>query len=77
MKKIALLLFGFLFTVTAFAQEPEAPQTPEASQTPEWGDLKNNKLTLNELPPIWPGCEKEKTAERNECFKDKLRTHIR
>lgn len=61
--KHLLLLFSLLLTTTVFAQE-------------EWGDLQKNKLTLKELAPVWPGCENGSAAQRDNCFKQKLATHI-
>ncbi|MDN3724723.1 energy transducer TonB [Aequorivita sp. SDUM287046] len=59
------LLFAFfiLSTTTFFAQE-------------EWGNVVANEVTLKEIAPIWPGCEKGSTAEREKCFDEKLTSHI-
>tara|TARA_B100000945_G_C20105271_1_gene467748 strand:+ start:160 stop:594 length:435 start_codon:yes stop_codon:yes gene_type:complete len=57
---IALCL---LFTTTIFAQE-------------EWGDVNKNTVTLKEIGPVWPGCENGSAAERDNCFNNKLATHI-
>jgi len=42
----------------------------------EWGDMEKNKLTLKELAPVWPGCEKGNATQRQTCFKQKLGQHI-
>ncbi|MBT8262266.1 MAG: energy transducer TonB [Bacteroidia bacterium] len=61
MKNI-LLLFCLLVSAGSFAQE--------------WGSIDKNKLTMREVAPIWPGCESESSAERDNCFNNKLATHI-
>ena len=61
MKKLLLLLF--IFTASAaFAQG-------------EWGDLKKNKLTMKEIPPVWPGCSGS-IAEKDTCFNQQISKHI-
>jgi len=62
MKNYLLLAF-LLVSTSIFAQE-------------EWGNVEKNKLTMNELPPIWPGCEKGNVRERGNCFNQKLAQHI-
>jgi len=58
------LLLALLFISTSiFAQE-------------EWGDVDKNTLTMNELPPVWQGCEKGNATERGNCFNQKLAQHI-
>ncbi len=52
-----------LFTTALFAQE-------------EWGDVKANKVTMKEIGPIWPGCEKGDASARDKCFDQKLTSHI-
>ncbi|MCW5520864.1 TonB family protein [Aureitalea sp. L0-47] len=42
----------------------------------EWGNFDKNKLTMKELAPIWPGCEKGNAAQRDNCFNTQLATHI-
>jgi len=42
----------------------------------EWGDMQKNKLTLKELAPVWPGCEKGNASQRDACFQQKLAQHI-
>lgn len=61
MKKLLLLLFVFTTSV-AFAQD-------------EWGDLKKNKLTMREIPPVWPSCSGS-VAEKDTCFNQQLSKHI-
>ena len=63
MKNI-LIILAFLVSTSFFAQE-------------EWGDLQKNKLTLKEIAPVWPGCEGNDPAVRDECFNKKLSAHIR
>ena len=62
MKNI-LIAVCILFSTTIFAQQ-------------EWGDVKKNKVTLKEIGPIWPGCETGDAAKRDNCFNQKLATHI-
>jgi|TARA_R100000479_G_scaffold21607_2_gene8317 protein TonB len=61
--KNALLILCILFSTTLFAQE-------------EWGDVKKNVVTLKEIPPVWPGCEKGNVAKRDACFNQMLAQHI-
>ncbi len=61
--KNLLILVSILFTTTLFAQQ-------------EWGDVQKNTVTLKEIAPIWPGCETGNAAERDNCFNNKLATHI-
>lgn len=42
----------------------------------EWGDVDKNNVTLKEIAPIWPGCEDGTATERDNCFNQKLATHI-
>ncbi len=51
-----------LFSTTIFAQE--------------WGDVQKNTVTLKEIGPVWPGCEKGSATERDNCFNTQLATHI-
>ncbi len=41
----------------------------------DWGDVQKNKVTLKEVPPIWPGCESQ-GSNIDACFKQKLAQHI-
>lgn len=61
MKKLILALILFS-SLTAFSQE--------------WGTVKGNKVTMKEIGPVWPGCEKGSAAERENCFDQKLVQHI-
>lgn len=61
MKKY-LLILCVLFSTTLLAQE--------------WGGVDKNKVTLKEIGPVWPGCEKGNVAERDNCFNTKLSSHI-
>ena len=62
MRKI-LFALSLLITTSLFAQE-------------EWGDVEKNKLTMNEIAPIWPGCESSNSVKRDACFNQKLTQHI-
>lgn len=44
----------------------------------EWGDVNKNKVTLRELPPVWPGCEDSSgdPTAMNKCFTTMLSKHI-
>jgi protein TonB len=64
MKNMILVVF-VLMSVSLFSQERE------------WGDLEKNELTLNEIAPIWPGCETGNVSERENCFNKNLSAHIR
>ena len=64
MKNI-LIVLAVLISTSVFSQERE------------WGDLEKNELTLNEIAPIWPGCEKGNAKTRDECFNKNLSAHIR
>jgi len=58
------LLFAFFILISAsvFAQE--------------WGNVDKNEVTLKEIGPVWPGCEKGSAKERDNCFNQKLSAHI-
>lgn len=60
--KYVLFALCLLFSTTIFAQR-------------EWGDVQKNKITLKEIAPVWPGCTGT-AAERDNCFNNKLATHI-
>lgn len=59
----ALIIFSLLVTTSLFAQE-------------DWGDVDKNTLTMKEIGPVWPGCEKGSASERQNCFNQKLSQHI-
>lgn len=61
MKKL-LIAICILCSTTIFAQE--------------WGDVQKNTVTLKEIAPIWPGCEKGSATDRDNCFNQKLSAHI-
>ena len=61
MKKLLLLVLIFS-ACTTLAQE-------------KWGDLKKNKLTMKEIPPVWPGCSGS-IKEIDACFNQQLSKHI-
>jgi len=61
MKKLLLIVF-ILTTTATIAQD-------------NWGDMKKNKLTMKELPPVWPGCTGT-VSEKDTCFNQKLTKHI-
>lgn len=60
--KNLLIIFCILVSTSVFAQE--------------WGDVDKNTVTLKEIGPIWIGCESGTPAERDNCFNQKLATHI-
>ncbi len=62
MKNFLIPLCLLLSTIT-FAQQ-------------EWGDVKNNVVTMNEIAPIWPGCEGNNVSQRDACFDKKLMQHV-
>ncbi|CAM3312027.1 TonB family protein [Aequorivita lipolytica] len=61
--KNLLIAVCLLFSTTIFAQQ-------------EWGDVQKNIVTLKEIGPIWPGCENGNASDRDNCFNNKLATHI-
>lgn len=61
--KNLIILACILFSTTIFAQQ-------------EWGDVQKNTVTLKELGPVWPGCEKGSASDRDNCFNQKLASHI-
>lgn len=63
MKKLLILSLIIFSSTTLFSQE-------------EWGGVEKNKLTLKEVGPIWPGCEKGSSTQRDACFNTKLSQHI-
>ncbi len=63
MKKILILTLVLFASTHVFSQE-------------EWGNVEKNKVTLKEIGPIWPGCEGQSAAERDDCFNKKLAGHI-
>ncbi|QAA82998.1 TonB family protein [Aequorivita sp. H23M31] len=63
MKYLLILSLILVSGSTVFSQE-------------EWGNVKANKVTLNEIGPIWPGCENDDAAKRSDCFDTKLIQHI-
>lgn len=62
MKNLFLFAVVLLSSVTVFAQE--------------WGSVNGNRVTMKELCPVWPGCEKGTAAERESCFDEQLIAHI-
>ncbi len=61
--KNTLIILSLLLSTISVAQE-------------EWGDVKSNVVTLNEIAPIWPGCEGNNVSKRDACFDKKLTQHI-
>jgi protein TonB len=61
--KNLIIILALLVSTSVFAQR-------------EWGNVQKNEVTLNEIPPIWPGCEKGNVTARKACFKKKLYTHV-
>ncbi|MBZ0327349.1 MAG: TonB family protein [Altibacter sp.] len=61
--KNALLFLCLLISTSLFAQE-------------EWGNMEKNTLTMKEIGPVWPGCEKGSATDRQNCFNQQLAQHI-
>lgn len=61
--KNVIIILCVLFTTALFSQE-------------EWGNVNKNKVTMKEIGPVWPGCEKGNETERKNCFNQKLAQHI-
>ncbi len=61
--KNLLIAVCILFSTTILAQE-------------EWGNVNKNNVTLKEIGPVWPGCEKGSASVRDNCFNQKLGAHI-
>lgn len=61
MKKLALALFVLVSTVS-FAQEGVSMK-------------RTTTLTINEVPPTWPGCDGS-INQKNNCFRQKLANHV-
>ncbi|QNJ97903.1 energy transducer TonB [Constantimarinum furrinae] len=61
--KNTIFVLTLIFSTTMFAQQ-------------EWGDVQKNTVTLKEIAPVWPGCEKGSATQRDNCFNTKLATHI-
>ncbi len=59
MRNLFVIAFLFIAT-TGFAQEQN--------------EVKGNKVTIKEVAPIWPGCEKSKDTKA--CFNQKLMQHV-
>jgi protein TonB len=62
MKKV-LILFSLIISASLYAQG-------------EAGTISGNTVTMNEIAPVWPGCEGVSLAERDGCFRKKLISHI-
>lgn len=63
MKNLLIIAVCILFSSTISAQE-------------EWGNVVNNEVTMKEIGPVWPGCEEGNAKERDDCFNQKLVSHI-
>ena len=61
--KNTLIILSLLLSTISVAQE-------------EWGDVRSNVVTLNEIAPIWPGCEGNNVSQRDACFNKKLTQHV-
>ena len=61
--KNLFIVVCILFSTTIFSQE-------------EWGNVVNNEVTMKEIGPVWPGCEEGNAKERDDCFNQKLVSHI-
>lgn len=62
MKKIILVVAVFFFTGLGFAQEGVK--------------VSGNTISVKEIAPVWPGCEKGK-ASSEDCFNQKVALHIK
>ena len=67
MKK-TLMIALFLLSAVAFGQKRSTLKDNGIS-------MKGNTLTMNEVPPTWPGCEGSITSKRN-CFNKNLANHV-
>jgi protein TonB len=61
--KISMVMLCLFISTAMTAQE-------------DWGSLNGNKLTMNQIAPIWPGCEAEDSAKRDACFNKMLVKHL-
>lgn len=59
-----LLFIAALFIVTATAQAQEGVS------------VKGNTITVKEIAPVWPGCEKSELSN-DDCFNKQLSKHIK
>ena len=41
-----------------------------------WGNVDKNKVTMSEIPPIWPGCTGDSAPALSKCFNTNLAKHI-
>lgn len=65
MKKILVLLSLIFISTASLAQEKD----------PEWGTMKDNTLTMTEIPPVWKGCTGN-SVKLKSCFNNNLNQHI-
>lgn len=65
MKKLFLLVSLIFVSTAVMAQEKNA----------EWGTMKDNTLTMTEIPPVWKGCSGGGAALKS-CFNSNLSQHI-
>lgn len=62
MKKLILVVAVFFFTGLVFAQEGVK--------------VSGNTITVKEIPPVWPGCEKSEISSK-DCFNQMVAKHIK
>ena len=62
MKKLILVVAVLFFTGIGFAQEGVK--------------VSGNTITVKEIAPVWPGCEKSK-ASSEQCFNQMVAKHIK
>lgn len=62
MKKLILVIAVLFFTSLGFAQEGVK--------------VSGNTITVKEIAPVWPGCEKSKASSEN-CFNQMVAQHIK
>ena len=62
MKKLILVIAVFFFTGLVFAQEGVR--------------VSGNTISVKEIAPVWPGCEKSNASAKN-CFNQMVAKHIK
>lgn len=62
MKKLILVIAAFFFTGLGFSQEGVT--------------ISGNTISVKEIAPIWPGCEKSKETSK-DCFNQMVAVHIK
>ena len=61
MKKLLFLLILAVYATSGYAQDGVT--------------VSGNAISIQEIPPVWPGCEGS-TAEKKACFKKQLVNHV-